>query len=180
MAICENTHVAVIGGPYKDGTGKVVRVYGNVGIALVQMENGDLGKVYLSELVEIRPQETEPKTEIPAGAKKISRASFDEAIKEVTFSVMDGNYRNPKSGLMGAMTGALVGQDVGDRIFKGQDVVVMTEEDFVVALWDGCNPKYVSASVGNAQPVVKCLDISVAAILSLRKIGRILFGEERG
>lgn len=179
MAIRENATVNVIGGPYKDGTGKVIRIYESVGIALVQMDNGDLGKVYLAELVEIRPQEAEPKTEIPEGAKKISRASFDEAIKEATFSVADVG-RNPMVGLMGAMTGVVVGQDVGDKIFKGQDVVVMTEEDFVVALWDGCNPKNVSASVGNLHSVTKCLDVSVAAILSLRKIARILFGADNG
>lgn len=179
MAIRENATVKVISGPYKDDTGKVVRVYNNAGIALVQLESGNLGKVYLSELTEIRPQAIEPK-DILEGAKKISRTSFDEAVKEATFSVMDGNYRNPMFGLMGTMIGALVGQDVGDKIFKGQDVVVMTEEDFVVALWDGCNPKHVSEMTDNRQSIVESLGVSVAAILSLRKIVRILFGADNG
>mgnify|MGYP003298742051 CR=1 FL=1 len=180
MAIRENSTVEVISGVYKGNTGKVVRIYGNVGVAVVQFNDGSLGKVYTFEVTEILPKETEPKTEIPEGAKKISRADFDAAIVEATHSVMTGNYRNPTAGIVGAVTGEVVGLDVADRIFKGEDVVVMTEEDLVVALWDGCNPKNVSASVGNLHPVVKCLDVSVAAILSLRKIGRILFGGENG
>lgn len=181
MAIHENATVRVIDGSKKFETGKVAHVYDALGIAIVQFENGDLGKVALASLVEIEPQENrEIKSEIPEGAKKISRADFDAAVDEATVSVIGGNYRNPEAGLVGALVGSIVGRDAGDKIFKDQDVVVITEEDLVVALWDACNPKCVSASVDNRHSIVDCLDVSVAAILSLRKIGRILFGAENG
>jgi hypothetical protein len=180
MAIRENATVKVIGGVYKDETGKVVRIYGNVGVALVQLENGDLVKVFLSELVEIRPQEAEPKTEIPEGAKKISRADFDAALIESHQYMMERTFRNPMSGIIGGLTGTIVGADIADKIFKDQDVVVMTEDQFIAVLWAGCSPEAVNKSVGGKMYTRQAMDVSIAAIMNLRKIPSILFGAENG
>lgn len=62
MSIKENATVKVINGPYVGQTGKICRVYEVIGSAVVAFDNGDIGKVSLSELVEVTPQETtEPK-----------------------------------------------------------------------------------------------------------------------
>lgn len=180
MAIRENATVNVIGGPYKDGTGKVVRVYGNVGIALVQMENGDLGKVYLSELVEIHPQETEPKTEIPEGAKKISRADFEIAFIESIQLLRETAFDNPTSGIITTAIGSIVGKNIADKLFEDQDVVVMTEDQFTAVLWAGCSPEAMSGIIGGLMGIGKTIDVSIAALMSMRKIPDLLFGAENG
>lgn len=180
MAIREKATVNVIGGPYKGNTGKVVRVYGSVGIALVQLENGDLGKVYLSEMVEIRPQETEPKTEIPEGAKKISRADFEVAFIESNQFLRECTTENPTSGIVTTAVGTIVGKNIADKLFKDQDVVVMTEDQFTAALWTGCSPEATSGIIGGLMGVGKTIDVSIAALMSMRKIPDLLFGAENG
>lgn len=183
MAIRENATVNVIGGLYKGNTGKVIRIYGNVGIALVQLENGDLGKVYLSEMVEIRPQETEPKPEIPEGAKKISRAAFLDALRVVTDpATIFSDAVNPVDFLHATIEGMAsitLGHKLAEVLFKDTDVAVVTEDDFVRALWKICDP----ASVVERSLEASAFDgllISVSSVIRLRELVPILFGGENG
>lgn len=181
MAIRENSTVNVIGGPYKGRTGKVVRVHDLVSVVIVSFDdNGDLGKIHFSELVEIEPQKQAVEPEIPEGAKKISRADFEEALTESIVFLEEYQFRNPKSRAAGVTIAAIVGTNVADKIFKGQDVVVMSEDQFIVALWADCCPEAVSEIIGGGVPIGKAKDISVAAVASLAKISDILFGDEVG
>lgn len=181
MVIRENSTVKVIGGLYDGKTGKVVKVHDYIDIALVSFDdNGDVGKVPLSALVEVQPQAdriVDVKIVIPEGAKKITRADFDKAIVTATRP----DFENPGD-FMDAITHGLASGIVGgiaaNKIFGDQDVVVMTRDDLVVALWDGCNPKNVNESSGF--PIAKSLAISTGAIIALKKIVDILFGAENG
>lgn len=185
MAIRENATVKVIGGFFEGRKGKVVKMHDFAGIALVSFDdNGGLGKVEIAQLVEIQPQESrivDVKIEIPEGAKKISRADFDAALAEITSprKMLDGNF-NPMVSFTKVLTARIIGDTLREEIFKDQDVVVMTKDEFVVALWDGCNPKCVSDQIRGRQSVARSMDVSVAAILSLREIPDILFGAEVG
>lgn len=177
MAIRENTPVKVIGGLYDGRVGKVVHTYPNLDVAIVSFDdNGDVGKISLSALVEIRPQKQAVEPEIPEGAKKISRADFDAALIQATTLAMAKDAPN----IMGALSAALVGERIGSEIFKESDVVVMTETEFIGALWDGCHPQRVSENVDKAMDVCKSISVSIASVITLRTIPRILFGAENG
>lgn len=186
MAIHENSTVKVIGGFYDGKTGKVLSVYPNVDIAVVSFhDNGDVGKVSLSALVEIQAQESkivDVKIEIPEGAKKISRADFDAALKRVTSPdhVLGDNSRDPMGGFMRSITTMIVAKNVGDEIFKDQDVVIMMEDEFISALWSACNPISVAENVQKKVSARKCMTITMTALIGFEEVVAILFGAENG
>lgn len=185
MAIRENATVNVIGGSYKGRTGKVVKIYDYADIAVVSFDdNGDLGKVLLSELVEIQPQESrivDVKIEIPEGAKTISRADFDAALAEITSpEKMRGSESNLMATFTRIMTARVVGDSVRDKLFEDQDVVVMTEEEFISALWTACNPVTISESVKKGVYARGCIHVAITAMIGLEEIVGILFGAENG
>ena len=172
MAIHENSTVKVIGGFYDGKTGKVATIYPSLDVAIVSFDDtGNVGKVSLSALVEVRSQEKQ----IPENGKKISRADFDAALIEVTTNSMStsGNFA-------GAMSGVIIGEFIGSEIFKESDVVVITEDQFIAALWAGCSPEAVNKTVGNEMPICKALHVGIAAVITLRKLSEILFGAENG
>lgn len=183
MSIRENSTVKVIGGMYDGKTGKVVNVYPTLDVAIVSFDdNGDVGKILLSALVEVRPQENrETKSEIPEGAKKISRADFEEALKRVTSPdhVFGNKSRNSTGDFMRCITTMLVGKEVTEKIFKDQDVVVMTENEFISAIWSACDPVSVSENVNKKMSSRKCITVAMTAIISFEEIVAIIFGEER-
>lgn len=176
MAIRENSPVKVIGGLYDGRAGKVVHTYPSLDVAIVSFDdNGDVGKVTLSALLEVRPQKQAVEPEIPEGAKKISRADYDAALIEVTTKSLDKTCN-----IMGVMTGAIIGEFIGSEIFKESDVVVITEDQFIGAMWAGCSPEAVNKTVGNEMPIGKALGVGIAAIMSLRALPKILFGSDNG
>lgn len=183
MAICENATVNVISGLYKGNAGKVIRIYGNVGIALVQLENGDLCKVYLSELVEIRPKETEPKIEIPEGAKKISRAVYMDALRIVTDpATVLADASNSVDFLHATLEGLAsitLGHRLAGFLFEDTDVAVVTEDDFINALWKACNPVSITEMSREASAFNGLLT-SASAVIRLRDLVPILFGDDNG
>lgn len=181
MAIRVNAPVKVIDGYYSGKTGKVIDIFATIGTAIVSFDdNGDVGKVSISSLIEIQDQKKPVEPEIPEGAKKISRADFEVALIESHQYMMERTFRNPMSGIIGSLTGTIVGSNIADKIFKDQDVIVMTEDQLIAALWDGCSPEAVNESVGGHMGIGKAMDVSIAAIMNLRKIPGILFGGENG
>lgn len=183
MAIQKNATVKAIGGFYDGRVGKVCSIFPEIDTAVVSFDdNGDVGKVSLSALVEIRPQETEPKTEIPEGAKKISRADFDAAVEKITSPEKMMDFAsNPMVGLTKILTAKIVGDFVRDKIFKDQDVVVMTEDEVILALWDACNPIAVNEmTTGGKTSNRKAVKVAITALISLEEIVDILFGAENG
>ena len=182
MAIQKNATVKAIGGFYDGRVGKVCSIFPEIDTAVVSFDdNGDVGKVSLSALVEIRPQETEPKTEIPEGAKKISRADFDNAVdalvapEKILFS-----GGNPMSIIAKVGSVMALRDHVRNEIFKDNDNVVMTEDDFVSVLWSACNPGVAAKLIPGVKPGRKLNKIAVGAFVSFDEILEILFGAENG
>lgn len=185
MAIKENATVMVIDGIHVGKTGKVTMVYDYADIAVVSFDdNGDLGKVSLSALVEVQPQESrivDVKIEFPEGAKKISRADFDAALVEITSpeKMLESNS-NPMSAFAQIMTAKIMGDSVRDKIFEDQDAVIMTEEEFVSGLWGACDPTATSESVKKGLSARECIRVAITAMIGLEEIVGILFGAENG
>ena len=176
MSIRENTPVKVIDGFYKGKTGKVVAVFPEVGVATVSFDDtGDIGKVSPDKLVEILPQEIP--VEIPEGAKKISRDDFDAALDKITDPDRLTDIDSFMTSFIMVTTAKVLGVSIGEKIFKDADVVVMTEGDFIRALWDGCSPSEVVNSTNGRFPVNKTPNICVSGFIGLEPIIRILFGE---
>jgi hypothetical protein len=97
MAIREKTLVKAIGGEYVGRQGRVSSVYPDVGIALVSFDDPiGLVKVSLSDLVEIRPQETEePKTEskpVTKGEITIEYEEFKHIACKLAVKLCDGDF----------------------------------------------------------------------------------------
>lgn len=186
MAIHENSLVKVVDGMYAGKTGKVVNVYPQVGTAVVSFDdNGDLGKVLLAALVEVPPQEgriVDVKIEIPEGAKKISRADFEAELKRVTSPdhVVGGKSRDPMSDFLRNITTMIVGKKVIEKIFEDQDVIVMTEDGLISALWSACDPVSISENIDKKMSPRKCITIAMTAMISFDEIVGILFGAENG
>lgn len=186
MSIQKNATVKAIAGVYDGRVGKVCNVYPEIDLAVVSFEdNGDIGKVSLSYLVEVQPQAeqiVDVKIEIPEGAKKISRADFDAALAEITDP--DKMFKSGHDALGVIIRGLIakvVGDSVREKIFEDQEVVVITAETFTVALWDACNPVAVNkATTGGKTSDRKALKVAITAIITLEEMVDILFGEERG
>ena len=175
MRIKENDKVkVVVGTRYYDilgnQIGRVLRTYDVAdGIAIVEFPEGMTVKLSLEEVVkfESKPQETN----IPEGAKLITRKAFDKAVIVSAYDTMD-----PKK-FIGSLTGAIVGRNIGKKIFESEDAVYMTRDQYVGTLWDGCNPVILGASVDNQMSVDKCVHVSISAMLALENTIDILFGE---
>lgn len=186
MAIQKNATVKAIGGFYDGRVGKVCSIFPEIDTAVVSFDdNGDVGKVSLSALVEIQSQESKivgVKVEIPEGAKKISRADFDAAVEKITSPEKMMDFAsNPMVGLIKILTAKIVDDSVRDKIFKDQDVVVMTEDEVILALWDACNPIAVNEmTTGGKTSNRKAVKVAITALISLEEIVDILFGAENG
>lgn len=161
-------------------TGEVIQIYEFlVPMAVVKFENGVTAKVEVSNLRKVEAQENaEPKSEIPEGAKQITKADFEAALKRVTSPdhVLGDNSRDPMGGLMRSITTMIVGKKVTDKIFENQNAVVMTEDEFISALWEACNPNSVAEAVEKKMSVRKCITVAMTAIISFEEIVEILFG----
>ena len=181
MNIRENATIKVHSGYYAGMTGKVDRIYPSLNMAIVSFDDVDVvGKVSLSSLEVVKPQETaaEPKSEIPEGAKRISKGDFEETLAVVTDTrrLLEGS--DPMFSLSRILTAKIVGESVRDQIFKDQDAVVMTEDDFIVALWNVCNPVAVAEKIQNKMSISKTAKISVVAFSTLMELTEILYGGE--
>lgn len=163
---------------FKGQKGVVSRVYPvsqDEGVAVVNMDSGETLKVKLDDLVKITVGETKPaepvEPEIPEGAKKIFKADFKSFIGEIVGKA-DG-FRD----MVRSLAIGLAGGKICEKIFADQDAVVMTEEEFISALWDASNPVFVSETVGGKMSARETSAISLAAFSELRDFIPIVFGE---
>lgn len=161
-------------------TGEVVQVYDFlVPMAVVKFENGITAKVEISNLRKVEAQENvEPKSEIPEGAKKISRADFDNAVDHIVAPekiLFSGG--NPMATIAKVGSVMALRDSVRNEIFKGNDNVVMTEDEFIAILWNACNPGVVSKLINSVKPGRKLNKIAVGAFISFEEVVEILFGE---
>lgn len=186
MAIQKNTIVKVIGGLYDGRVGKVVNTYPEIDFAVVSFEdNGDVGKVSLSSIVEVQPQAdriVDVKIEIPEGAKKISRADFEAELKRVTSPThgLNDNSRDAMSNFLRSITTMLIGKKVTEKIFEDQDVIVVTEDGLISAIWSVCDPVSVCEMVDGKMSPRKCITVAMTAMIGFEEIVGILFGAENG
>lgn len=178
MAIKENATVKVINGPYVDKIGKLSRVYPEIDMAIVSFEDGEVGKVALSSLVETLSKEERDAIEIPEGGRKITKADFDAALAELTNPVklFSDPDVDPTRLLVVSATAKIVGVRVGEELFKDSDVVAITEDRFISLLWAVCDPVKVSEATRNKMIVRNCMPVSLAAMMTLNDIVPILFG----
>lgn len=158
--------------------GKVLRIHETltVPVAIVELEDGTTVKLSINDLVkiEVKVQQTEEsKVEIPEGAKRITDEDYKIAVSESAsdFSVKNGDF-------MRGMSGVIIGADIGKKLFESQDSVVMTKDEFIVTLWDGCSPENIRESTGGKMPIDKSLTVSISGIIALRKVADILFDDE--
>lgn len=184
MAIRVNTPVKVIDGDYAGKTGKVIDIFATLGTAIVSFDdNGDVGKVSLSSLIEIQDQKKPVEPEIPEGAKKISRADFMSALIKVTDpATILSDAVNPVDFLHATLEGMAsitFGHKLAADLFKDTDVAVVTEDDFVRALWKTCDPTSVAKRSREASAFDSLL-MSVSSVIRLRDLVEILFGGENG
>lgn len=173
MAIRENATVNVIDGLYKGRTGKVVKIHDYAEIAVVSFDdNGDLGKVSLSALVEVQSQTdriVDVKIEIPEGAKKISQAEFMEAIGQVTKPDKIIEKVGAEMGFLIGMTVMIGALKLAKRLFEESEIIVITKDQLLRAIAESAadeDPKFMVVGLTNA--------------FILRGIVDILFGGENG
>ena len=181
MAICENMTIKVVGGFHNGRIGKVDRVYPGADCAIISFcDNGDVGKVPLAWIFEAQPQEKPVEPEIPEGAKKITRSDFEELFHKCTLNSLYGRG-NPAGNL--AKTAILLStrERVCREIFGDQDSVVMTEIEFISAVWNALNPRNLIEMVETiGKSPLKPGKLSVAAYIGYEEIVGILFGGANG
>lgn len=145
-------------------------------VAIVEFEDGTTAKISVDDLVKVeyKSRETEDPNTIPEGAKRITADDFGDAVAKSTasFAVNVGDITKGMSGL-------LVGADIGRKLFESRDSVVMTKDEVIATLWDGCSPANVCDSVDGETSLDKSFVISINAIESLREVADILFGESK-
>lgn len=171
MAIRENAVVKVIGGLYDGKTGKVVKVHEYVDTAIVSFDdNGDVGKVSLSALVEVQPQAdriVDVKIEIPEGAKKISRDEFMEAIAQVTRPGKLVERLGADRAMFAGLSTLALGLRVIERMFGEDEVIVITKDQLF---------SEIAATMSSEKP--EHMMITLACGLILRDIADIIFTDE--
>lgn len=174
MSIKENDRARVVGDIFDGKVGTVKSVYNSLGVAIVTFDEG-IAKVPLSCLV----KEKEPESEIPEGAKRITKAEFMAALQKITSpeAIFSGKSVDPIHALTDGLSAIIFGHKVASIIFEDKDVAVLTEDDLVGALWDACDPAVMSEEVNRKQSAFNCLLMSVSAVIVLRDLVTILFGE---
>lgn len=170
MAIRENSTVKVISGPYKDKTGKVVKIHDFAGIAIIHFDNnGGVGKVSLSILEDTQ-------AEIPEGAKQITKDEFRNAIQKITSpeAIFSDDRVDHSQALIDGLSAIMFGIKMERILFEDKDSVILTENDLVGTLWNACSPL---EEINNKASALEGLYMSVASVIVLKDLVTILFDE---
>lgn len=180
MKIKVNDEVVIVSNEFP-----LTRFVGRVGIvdrmyediipqtAIVRFSEFETVKVPVMYLEKVAPQK-KSSDELFGGAKRITRDDFAQAVAKVTRPKFTGNM----SDLIGTMTASISGMDITDKLFNDRDEVVMTEDQLVMALWDGCAPKNMSEIIDRKMSFAQCMDVSLTNLITLRDIVKILFPDE--
>lgn len=172
---------------FRGQTGVVERVYElshGGGVAVVKLDSGGTLKVRVDDLVKVKqPKPAEPikpvEPEIPEGAKKI----FKDDVKAFVVSLVDPSkliFSDGGSGirdLIHMLTLRVVGDKVIEKIFIGQDAVVMSADELVSALWDACNPVFLSDMIDKKMSAARCREVALASFMELSEIVPTIFDE---
>lgn len=163
-----------------EGTGVIVMTYDfseEDPTAIVKLDNGNTFKVPFScmtKLAEESQEEQESKTEIPVGSKRITKQEYEDALIKVTdpANLLGGDEGNPLTKLLGSMTGAIHGKKLGTQLFGDNDSIVMSEDEFVVAIWNGCSPDNVEF---RDKSMRENMVVSIAALMTLQNLPKVIF-----
>ena len=133
-------------------------------------------KVPLENLVKV---EEEIESEIPEGAREISKADFDAAVAEITDpeKALSIKVLDPMASLTKLLTTKIVFSKAGEAIFRDREVVTMTEDEFISTLWSACDPVVVCEDLDGKMSVRKCIEIALIAMIDFDKLVQFLFGE---
>lgn len=188
MSINVNDEVKVVSNNGGDSamtigyTGKVIRLYDLITpIAIVKFNNGITAKIPVNDLIKVETQVNQ-ENKIPEGAKRITKAEFIEAVHDLTSP--GGSFGrvatevDPLFGLLGGMSAMITGMKIADRIFKDQEVVTITEDQFTEAIWDNCSPAKLAES--SNMSVRECMKVSLLSINALDDLIEIFFGDGSG
>ena len=185
MKIYESDKVKIVAelgfvSQFRGETGEVDRIYPDVGVAVVKMDAGEVLKVKIDDLVKVTVEPPKPaEPEIPEGAKKILKAD----VKAFVVSLVDPSkliFSEGGSGihdLIHMLTVRVVGDKVVEKIFKDQDAVVMTEEEFISALWDACSPVAVAEIIDKKMTPRRYREVALSSYMELSEAVSIIFGE---
>ena len=175
MNIKVNDLVKVVANRYYPGTvgsiGKVIRIHDFASpVAIVEFSKCT-AKIPVEHL-----EKVEVKSEIPEGAKQITREDFAAALNAITnpeaviSEESDDRFRD----LLEGLAALAFGLKLSRTLFKDSDEVILTEDDFVSALWDACNP----ADEVKRTPNVSAFDglrVALASVVRLRGLNSFNF-----
>lgn len=159
--------------------GEVIKVYEVIDIAIVRFSDEVIVKIPVDCLLVIEEQNQEGKTEIPDGAKQITKNAFLEALKRVTDpkTCLEANSISDPS-FVGNMCAIVICKVITDEIFSGRDVIIVNEEQFIDIFWNECNPVKLSENMSKTIGARRHLIGSMSAIMILEDMIEILFAKD--
>ena len=135
MSIKENSVVKVVSeNPFfcgLTGTGKVTRLYGDMGIAIVRFESGQVVKIPVDLLEEIELKNENQETKIPEGAKRITKAEFMRLLGEVTSPDNIIAKVGVEKGMVVGMSAFIGDLKLLEKLFKDTEVIVITRDQLI-------------------------------------------------
>lgn len=149
-------------------TGEVVQVYDFlVPMAVVKFENGVTAKVEVSNLRKVEAQENaEPKSEIPEGAKRITKDEFMDAISQVTKPDKIVKKVGADKGMLVGIAALVSGIKLAEKLFKDTEVIVITKDQLI---------HEIAASATDEDP--KFMIVALMNSLILRGIADVFFSD---
>lgn len=157
------------------GEVRAIHELGDDKVAIVRFDDGSFAKLPVDGLAKVNPRGDQEVEAIPEGAKRITKADFEKALMESASALMRGG--DSAKYLLGSMTGTIVGYQIKDNLFKSEDVITLTKDQYIATLWDACSPESISNRIDKKMTTDHCIDVGITAIIALMRTINILFGE---
>lgn len=165
MNVRENDRVQAVGGIHDGKVGTVKSVYDLIDMAIVDFDNDTVAKVPLSYLVKIKSQENQgDNSEIPEGAKYITKTEFMEAISEVTKPDKLVETAGADKATIVGLGVLMSGIKLTEKLFKDADIILITKNQL---------DHEIAASAMDEDP--KFMVVALVNSIILRGIVNILF-----
>ncbi|MGN0335635.1 MAG: hypothetical protein ACI4DV_08250 [Lachnospiraceae bacterium] len=135
MSIKENSVVKVVSdNPFfcgLTGTGKVTRLYGDMGTAIVRFESGQVAKIPVDLLKEIELKNENQEPKIPEGAKRITKDEFMKYLSDVITPDNIVDKFGPEKAMVVGMSVFIGGMKLLDRLYKESEVIVISRDQLI-------------------------------------------------
>lgn len=132
-------------------TGKVIRLYDEVGIAIVKFENGITAKVPFNAMIKVETQINQ-EAKIPEGAKKITAAEFMDAVFKVTAPDKIIEKVSAEKGMLVGLAAFTGGAKLAERLFKDAEAIVITKDQLIHEITNSVtdeDPKFMIVALMN-------------------------------